>query len=594
LIVVRFVHWLRNSRASLPPASILRELKRTLLFAGLFSIGFAYAAIELFFETRGYVQQFVVLFAALTAVGCAYGLTSFPAAARLPLLLFALPFSATLALSSTTAHIAVGASLALLILLILRLVNLHNDRFVQLVWSRSEVENERERAQRAEREALAEKAWVRIVADTDPLTGLANRRAFIAELHARLDTPAVQAFGLVLIDLDGFKPINDTFGHAAGDAVLVEVAARLGLEAGGRALSARIGCDEFGVILSHSNEDALARAGELLCLKLGAPYHVEGREFRVSASAGLALLLPAECDVAQALSRADAALYAAKSKGRGATAVFTPEIADANQRRVAIERALMDKDIGDRIGLSFQPIFDLTTGQLRAFEALARWTDSELGLVAPSEFIPIAEQINLIETMSDALLARAAAEAAYWPDAVRLSFNLSAVQLRSPKSAGRLLGIVKKAGLDATRLQIEVTETAMLGDFATARLNLERLRGAGARILLDDFGSGYASISYLREMMFDAIKLDGALVRGAPESDVAVRLLRGVLALCASLRVPCVAEHIETEGQLALLREMGCRDGQGFALGMPMPAGEARILGATRVLPFGARKAAAP
>jgi len=151
LIVVRFVHWLRNSRASLPPASILRELKRTLLFAGLFSIGFAYAAIELFFETRGYVQQFVVLFAALTAVGCAYGLTSFPAAARLPLLLFALPFSATLALSSTTAHIAVGASLALLILLILRLVNLHNDRFVQLVWSRSEVENERERAQAQKR-----------------------------------------------------------------------------------------------------------------------------------------------------------------------------------------------------------------------------------------------------------------------------------------------------------------------------------------------------------------------------------------------------------------------------------------------------------
>ena len=587
LITVRFVHWMRASRMPPPPpALILKELKRVLVLAGLLSIGFAYASIELFFETNGYAQQIVILFAALAAVGCAYGLTSFPAAARLPLLLFALPFAATLTLSSAAAHIAVGISLALLTLLILRLVNVHNDSFVQLVWSRSEVETERLRAQRAERAALAEKARVRVVADTDPLTGLANRRAFIAELHAQLERPAVPAFGLALLDLDGFKPINDTFGHAAGDAVLVEVAARLGREAGPGALVARLGGDEFGVIFAHANQSALARAGEALCRALGASYFLDGREFRVSASAGLALLVPAECDVTQALSRADAALYTAKEKGRGSTALFTPEIAEANRRRIAIERALMDGGIGEPIGLSFQPIFDLATGQLRAFEALARWTDPELGLVAPSEFIPIAEQINIIEAMSDALLARAASEAANWPDAVRLSFNLSAVQLRSPRSAARLLGIVRKNGLDPSRLQIEVTETAMLGDFATARLNLERLRVAGVRILLDDFGSGFASISYLREMMFDAIKLDGALVRGAPDSDGAVRLLKGVLALCASLRVPCVAEHIETQEQLALLRELGCRDGQGFALAGPMSAEDARTLGAAKVLPF--------
>jgi diguanylate cyclase (GGDEF)-like protein len=589
LIAVRFIHWARISGAQPPPpARILKELKRTLVLAGLLSIGFAYAAIELFFETHGYVQHLVILLAVLAAVGCAYCLTSFPAAARLPLLLFALPFALTLTVSNTPAHIGVGVSLALLTLLILRLVAIHNDGFVQLVWSRSEVETERVRAQRAERAALAEKARVRVVADTDPLTSLANRRAFIAELHERLEAPTVPAFGLALIDLDGFKPINDTFGHAAGDAVLVEVAVRLACEAGNGALVARLGGDEFGLILAHANQAALARAGELLCLALGAPYFVEGREFRISASAGLALLAPAECDVAQALSRADAALYTAKEKGRGSTALFTPEIAEANRRRIAIERALMDGGIGERIGFSFQPIFDLATGQLRAFEALARWTDPELGLVAPSEFIPIAEQINIIEAMSDALLARAAAEAAHWPDAVRLSFNLSAVQLRSPRSAARLLAIVRKNGLDPSRLQIEVTETAMLGDFATARLNLERLRAAGARILLDDFGSGFASISYLREMMFDAIKLDGALVRGAPESDVAVRLLKGVLALCASLRVPCVAEHIETEGQLALLRELGCRDGQGFALAGPMSAADARVLGAAKVIPFSA------
>jgi predicted signal transduction protein with EAL and GGDEF domain len=372
--------------------------------------------------------------------------------------------------------------------------------------------------------------------------------------------------------------------------VLVEVAARLAREAGAGTLAARLGGDEFGLLLPHGDEAGLVRTGDRLCDALAASYYVEGREFRVSTSAGLALLVPAECDAAQALSRADAALYAAKQKGRGGTALFTPAIAEVNRRRIAIERALMDGQVGDRMGLSFQPIFDLATGQLRAFEALARWTDPELGLVDPSEFIPIAEQINIIETISDALLARATVEAAHWPDAVRLSFNLSAVQLRSPGAAARLLGIVRQHGFEPARLQVEVTETAMLGDFATARLNLEQLRAAGARVLLDDFGSGFASISYLREMIFDAIKLDGKLVRGVPDSDAAVRLLQGVLSLCASLRVPCVAEHIETQKQLDLLRELGCRDGQGYALGAPMDARDARKLGAAKVIPFGTRR----
>jgi diguanylate cyclase (GGDEF)-like protein len=586
LIAIRLVHWLRNRKIVPPPRRILVELKRTLFLAALMSAGFAGAAVLFFAKTSGHAQTLVILFAALAAIGCAYGLTSFPAAARMPLLLLALPFAVRLAFSPNPSHIGVGVSLTLITFLILRLIKLQNDGFVKLVRSRSEVEIERGRAQRAEREALDEKARVRLVADTDSLTGLANRRAFLAELAARLQAPAAPAFALALLDLDGFKPINDTFGHAAGDAVLIEVAARLRREVGAGTMAARIGGDEFGLILPQADEAALAEKGERLCATLGMPYRIEGREFRISTSAGLALLPGASCGVTDALSRADAALYTAKQKGRGYAALFTPAIARANQRRIAIERALMDPGICDIISLSYQPIFDLRTGALRAFEALARWTDKALGPVAPSEFIPIAEQINVIEGLSDALLARAAAEAASWPVAVRLSFNLSAVQLCSPRSARRLMAIVRGQGLDPSRLQIEVTETAMLADFATARLNLERLRAAGARILLDDFGSGFASISYLREMIFDAIKIDGSLIRGAPESGGAVRLLKGVLDLCASLRVPCVGEHIETPGQLALLRALGCRDGQGFALSAPLAAEEARALGAAKVIPF--------
>jgi EAL domain-containing protein (putative c-di-GMP-specific phosphodiesterase class I) len=270
--------------------------------------------------------------------------------------------------------------------------------------------------------------------------------------------------------------------------------------------------------------------------------------------------------------------------------LFTTELQQANDRRAAIERALRQRGVARQFGLVFQPIFDLKSGAVRTFEALARWEHPELGTIAPSEFIPITEQINVIEEISDVLLARAAGEAARWPDTVHLSFNLSAVQLCSGTSARRVLQILHEAGLDPERLHVEVTETALLADFETARTNLETLRKSGARVVLDDFGAGYASISYLREMAFDAIKLDGALVTGAAESTAALRLLTGVLELCASLNVPCIAEHIESTAQMELLRRLGCRDGQGYALSKPLDAEAAQDLAKARLVPFPRRR----
>jgi diguanylate cyclase (GGDEF)-like protein len=589
-VLVRLVYWVRMRGRVLAPERILVELRRTLFFAGLLSVAFGYSAISLYDQLPAGDRHLVILFASMAAVGCAYGLTSFPAAARLPLLLFALPFAARLVASGNAAHAGVGISLGLMTLMILRLVNLHNEGFVQLVWSRSEVETERERAQRAEQAALAEKARVRQVADSDPLTALANRRAFSAELDARLAPPGpAPCFALALLDLDGFKPINDTFGHAAGDALLIEVAARLRREAGAGALVARIGGDEFALILPCGNEAALIRAGERVCAALERPYRVERREFRISACCGLTLLTPGSGDVATALSQGDAALYSGKQSGRGRVALFTPAIAEANRRRISIERALRHPNVSSEFSLVFQPVFDLASGALRAFEALARWNHPALGPITPSEFIPITEQINLVEQLSDGLFARACAEAAHWAGAVRLSFNLSAIQLCSASSAARLLAIAAEQGVEARRLQFEVTETAMLVDFRSARLNLERLRAAGARIVLDDFGAGFASISYLREIVFDAIKIDGSLIAGAAESEAGERLLKGVLDLCASLCVPCVAEHIERTEQIEMLRALNCRDGQGFALSPPLPADEARALAAAKLVPFAAK-----
>jgi diguanylate cyclase (GGDEF)-like protein len=595
IVLVRLVHWLRARGRVLAPERIRRELRKTWCYALLVSLAFSVWGLQLIAAGRPDHEGHIVLFSTLAAVGCAYGLSSFPAAARLPVLVLGLPIAVRLMVSSDTAHVGMGISIALVLLLLLHLIGVHNQGFRQLVESRSEIAAERERARRAERAAKSEKAKARRIADTDPLTGLANRRAFLRTLGRRASglQRGRGAFALAMVDLDGFKPINDTFGHASGDAVLEEVGVRLCAAAGEGALIARTGGDEFALLLPDAGSPAAAAAaGATICAALREPFVVDGRAFRISGCCGFALLVPGDGNVTEALIRADTALYRAKQAGRSGVAVYSAEMDAIHRRRVQIEQALRQPEAQAAIGLVFQPIRDLATGELRAFEALARWHDPVMGQVSPAEFIPAAEQINVIEELSDRLLAKAAVEAQRWAPGVRLSFNLSAVQLCTAGSSRRILDILAAAGMDPARLQVEITETALLVDFTVARHNLEELRAAGARIVLDDFGAGHASISYLREMRFDGIKLDGSLIATAAESLRSRRLLKGVLDLCASLSLPCVAEHIETEEQRALLQELGCRDGQGWLLSHPLGADAAAAMAAPKVVPLGNRAAA--
>lgn len=579
-VVVRLVHWMNVRGRTLTPVQTVRELRRTWFYALLVSGGFCAWALSLLAAGEAQHVAHVVLFGSLAAVGCAYGLSSFPAAARLPLLFLGLPIGVWLILTGETANVGMGASLALVILLILRLLGIHNHGFAQLVRSRSDIANERERARRAEKLAKTERTKARLIADTDPLTGLANRRAFLSALtRCASDLQGSgRRLALAAVDLDRFKPINDTFGHAAGDAVLQQIGGRLAAATGSSAFIARTGGDEFALLLPRMrNVEAVRSVGASICAALQTPFFVEGREFKISGCCGLTILSADQSDVAEALIRADTALYQAKA-GRGGFAVFSPEMEENNRRRIAIEQALAAPATRAAIDLVYQPIRDLTTGELRAFEALARWEHETLGCVSPAEFIPVAEQTNNIFAISDALLRKAAREARRWADPVRLSFNISAVQLCTLGFAPRIFDILGEAGLSASRLQVEVTETALLVNMAVVRENLQALQSAGARIVIDDFGAGHASISYLREMQFDGIKLDGSMLGTVGGPLLSRRLLKGVLDMCSALGVPCVAEHIECEEQLTLLRELGCRDGQGFLLGHPLHASEAAAL----------------
>ena len=448
----------------------------------------------------------------------------------------------------------------------MRLLNAHSRHFTDVIRSRSVLVHEQERVELAHQEAM-------VAATTDFLTGLPNRRAFVAAIEAATDpNSTTESFAVAVLDLNRFKVVNDTFGHGVGDLLLTEVAARLVNTIGTRGIVARLGGDEFGILLRDVRKPRQAEALAKAVLK-GVNGHVliDGRQLVISACCGVAIA-GREGDKApsRVMADADLALYQTKGSMGSGAAVFERRMEAPRRRRMQIEGALLAPTVKEHLHLVFQPIFDLATGNVIAHEALARWTDPKLGSIPPSEFVPIAEHLNLIDTINDHLMAAAFKAAQNWSETVKLSFNLSAIQLCSAGTGRAVLAALDRAGLRPDRLQVEVTETALLADFERARANLTELRKAGATIVLDDFGAGYASIGYLRELRFDQIKLDGGLVTAAQHSGDGKRLLRAVVGLCEILGVSTVAEHVESAVILKLVMDLGCHGAQGFWLMPPL------------------------
>lgn len=584
-VVLRLFQWHRMRNRSLNCYEALAELRKSWCIALLISIAFGAWTLH-HLSSQPDDHTVIVFFASLAALGCSYAMASFPAAARQPLLFLALPVTVHQILSPDPAQVGTGISLGLLALLVLRLIQGHDRSFAQLVRSRSEITEEREIARRAEAAAESAKLHAIRLADTDPLTGLLNRRAFVRDLASELARDTRGAT-LALVDLNGFKPINDTFGHSAGDAVLRRVADRIARSVSGARLVARMGGDEFAIFFRDCwTAEAAQVCGDQICAALQSPVKLDDREFHVGLSCGVALI--SDCDVSEALFRADAAMYRAKRQRSVRSVVYSAALDESSRRRAVIEESLRTPGIAAEMRLVFQPICELKGGKLRAFEALARWEHSSIGTVSPNEFIPIAEHINVIGPLTEELLRRAAKEAAEWESTIKLSFNVSAVQLCARGSAERLLRILNEAGLAPSQLQIELTETALLADYEVARTNLRTLRSAGTRILLDDFGAGHASVSYLREMRFDGLKLDGSFLSRISDSLRSQQLLTGVLGLSQSIGLSTIAEHIETKDQLDLLRRLGCAEGQGYFISQPLSPEEAFSLAAPNVvlLPF--------
>ncbi|HRD78139.1 MAG TPA: EAL domain-containing protein [Hyphomicrobiaceae bacterium] len=414
------------------------------------------------------------------------------------------------------------------------------------------------------------------IAHHDMLTGLFNRHGLAERLDRALaQCDAGDSFAFHVIDLDRFKDVNDMYGHMVGDGMLKEVGARLRHATRGEDVVARIGGDEFAVLQSGAatSAEASAMATRIVDI-IRQPFETEGKVIEVGGRVGTALA-PRHGTTREALLRAaDLALWSAKSGGGRSTREYAPEMSEAVQHRRALEADLAKALAGGEFEVHYQPIYSLASRQVTGSEALIRWRHPLKGLISPAEFIPLAEETGLIAAIGRHVVRVACAEAATWPDQMKIAVNLSPVQIRADSVVEDICEALEAAALAPSRLELEITETALLRSDDRTRARLDALEEMGIGMSMDDFGTGYSSLGYLRRFAFDKIKIDRSFVAEIGRSADCRAIIQAITSLAASLGMTTTAEGIETAEQLAELTALGCTEGQGYLLARPMPASQ--------------------
>ncbi|MDA9463861.1 bifunctional diguanylate cyclase/phosphodiesterase [Bradyrhizobium sp. CCBAU 53415] len=429
-------------------------------------------------------------------------------------------------------------------------------------------------------EWLEAQAKISHMARHDALTSLPNRVLFHEELEQGLRrTKSGDQLAVLCLDLDHFKDINDSLGHPIGDALLKEVGRRLKATVGENDTVARLGGDEFAVVQIGRSEETAARAlaGRLVEV-ISAPYEIDDHQIVIGVSIGISLSPQDGSNPDELLKNADLALYRAKADGRGTYRFFETGMDARAQARRLMEMDLRAALQRDEFQVYYQPIRDVANGRVVAFEALLRWNHPQRGLIAPISFIPLAEETGLIVQLGELVLRSACTDAATWPDDVDVAVNLSPVQFKSPHLIGSVTEALAASGLDARRLELEITESVLLQNSEATLTTLHELRAMGVRISLDDFGTGYSSLSYLRSFPFDKIKIDRSFVSELATREDSMAIIRAVTGLGRSLGIITTAEGVENDVQLELLRREGCTQAQGYLFSRPRPASDVAMM----------------
>ncbi|MET0313059.1 MAG: EAL domain-containing protein [Hansschlegelia sp.] len=433
----------------------------------------------------------------------------------------------------------------------------------------------------AHRTAEAAQMRAQELARHDMLTGLANRRVLFEEMNKAIGKAAAgsASFAVLLLDLDQFKPVNDIYGHGAGDMVLTAITARLRDVVRSRDTLARIGGDEFVIILEpHGDGEGLCEDAILLAKRIiGAvcgPVIVGESQVEVGVSIGVALCPDDGLDAETILHAADMAMYRAKAAGRRTYRFYEAHMDAELQDRARLETAVRQAVSNGAIEPNYQPLVALVDGRLTGFEILARWTDPQKGSISPDEFIPTIEHLGLMSEFTMNILRRACIDARRWPKHLTLSINVSPLELRDALFPARLLAVLSDTGFSPRRLEIEITESALLADVETARNILLSLQSLGVKVALDDFGTGYSSLCHLRELSLDKIKIDRSFVQSMRQDPESAKIVHAILGLAKSLGLPTTAEGVEDVDMLNDLSAAGCDIGQGYFFGKAMPADE--------------------
>ncbi|MCY1669713.1 EAL domain-containing protein [Novosphingobium sp. SL115] len=560
----RAVYWL-PSRVGVRSLETLRRDLKMMSRVGS-AAAFVFGLWVMMLHSYGDVltQSFLHYMVAVAMFSGILGLGHSPLTALRIAIAIMLPFSAQVLFSGHPNAVPVVLVQGSITTLLLMIANGHHRDFVRLELSRQQlVRREREAARLAQANHLQ--------ATVDPLTGALNRRAILLRLEQELvgNRHGHGAAWLALIDLDGFKHINDTYGHAAGDAVLAAVAARLADVVQVKACG-RLGGDEFAAIIDASLDEEAVRALAMdMSESLRARVCHGGAVLRFSGSIGIHRV--AGRTASDSLERADAALYKAKEQGDGAVVVFTPEDEVELQARAAITRLFNDSELDKHIRLVYQPIIDIESGRTTGFEAFVRWSPDGEAWLMPGKFMHLAEATGRTGELTRMVLARALAECRAWEQGRTLSINLSPRDVTRAGTAEALARIVRDAGAPPQSIVLEVTERALLGDPKRADAQLRAFRQQGFRIALDDFGAGWSSLSQVHRLPLDMIKIDQGLSRALATDPGARALVGTIISLSWQLGIDCTIEGVEDQAQADTARALGVRLMQGYHFGRPEP-----------------------
>jgi diguanylate cyclase (GGDEF)-like protein len=575
--LVRMWMWMRARGKLVSDAVAGRRLKTAVVLGIMLGLCFVTGALSLYPYGDAYTRGHVAFCLGVTVVSCVFCLMQLRPVALLVTAVVVIPFTVFFLSTGQPVFVAIALNMLLVAVVMVYMLITYSRNFANMIDFQKElIETHKELVEtNLETKRLSDENSR--LANLDSLTDLPNRRQFFTRLHESLQRANCdkKRFVVGMIDLDGFKAINDVYGHGAGDKLLIEAGHRMQDICGEKIFLARLGGDEFGLIsAAETDDDAIHALGSRICSVLEVPFTLSGVIAQVSGSAGFAIFPEAGSSVQLLFERADYALYYAKQHLRGHSVIFSSAQETEIRQFGHVEQCLRNADLETELSLHFQPIFDIERGRPVAFEALARWDSPKLGRIGPDIFVRVAERSDLVNRLTQTLLRKALAFTKTWPREMRVSFNLSARDLASDEAILAIITIIENSGVAPNRIDLEVTETAFMRDFDQSNKSLQVLKALGVGISLDDFGTGYSSLSYVHRLPIDKIKIDRSFVHEVETEASCRAIVKTVIDLCRNLNLSCVAEGMETVKQGHILRSLGCTMMQGYLFGTPMSACE--------------------